>query len=185
MPIVLDGTANTVTPLNGALGATTPSTVVATTISGTDLTTTGNTILGNASTDTLNVGNGGLIKDASGNLLVGAADTSGSLSNATSIVGGLFTTFNGSASSASGVVTNFATLPNVGNGLFLVSVGLAASAVTTYNPTALIRTSGTNAAQTNLSTATTASISLSGLTVRFSQSSGGTNGWIWSIIRLS
>jgi hypothetical protein len=32
MAIVLDGTANTVTPLNGALGATTPSTVVATTV---------------------------------------------------------------------------------------------------------------------------------------------------------
>ena len=36
-----------------------------------DLTTTGNTILGNASTDTLNVGNGDLIKDASGNLGLG------------------------------------------------------------------------------------------------------------------
>jgi hypothetical protein len=59
--------------LNGTLGATTPSTVVATTISGTDLTTTGNTILGNASTDTLNVGNGDLVKDASGNLGVGTA----------------------------------------------------------------------------------------------------------------
>ena len=57
--------------LNGSLGATTPSTVVATTISGTDLTTTGNTILGNASTDTLNVGNGDLIKDASGNVGIG------------------------------------------------------------------------------------------------------------------
>ena len=32
MAIVLDGTANTVTPLNGALGATTPSTVVATNV---------------------------------------------------------------------------------------------------------------------------------------------------------
>ena len=32
MAIVLDGTANTVTPLNGALGATTPSTVVATSV---------------------------------------------------------------------------------------------------------------------------------------------------------
>jgi hypothetical protein len=32
MAIVLDGTANTVTPLNGALGATTPSTVAATTV---------------------------------------------------------------------------------------------------------------------------------------------------------
>jgi len=38
----------------------------------TNFTTTGNTILGDASTDTLNVGNGGLVKDASGNILVGA-----------------------------------------------------------------------------------------------------------------
>ena len=60
-------TATTVnSALNGTLGATTPSTVVAT-----DLTTTGNTILGNASTDTLNVGNGGLIKDASGQTFIG------------------------------------------------------------------------------------------------------------------
>jgi hypothetical protein len=32
MAVTIDGTANTVTPLNGALGATTPSTVVATTV---------------------------------------------------------------------------------------------------------------------------------------------------------
>jgi len=32
MAIVLDGTANTVTPVNGALGATTPNTVAATTV---------------------------------------------------------------------------------------------------------------------------------------------------------
>jgi hypothetical protein len=52
--------------LNGDTGITTP----AETIQG-NLTTTGNTILGDASTDTLNVGNGGLIKDASGNVGVG------------------------------------------------------------------------------------------------------------------
>ena len=39
--------------------------------SGTTVGINGNTILGDASTDTLNVGNGGLIKDASGNLGVG------------------------------------------------------------------------------------------------------------------
>lgn len=37
----------------------------------TDLTTTGNTVLGNSSTDTLNVGNGGLIKDSAGNVGIG------------------------------------------------------------------------------------------------------------------
>jgi hypothetical protein len=52
--------------LNGDTGITTP----AETIQG-NLTTTGNTILGDASTDTLNVGNGGLVKDAAGNVGVG------------------------------------------------------------------------------------------------------------------
>jgi hypothetical protein len=74
------GLTSTGGALNGTLGATTPSTVVATTISGTDLTTTGNTILGNASTDTLNVGNGDLIKDASGNVGVGVTPSAWSSS---------------------------------------------------------------------------------------------------------
>jgi hypothetical protein len=39
MPIVLDGTANTVTPLNGALGATTPNTINTTGITFADATT--------------------------------------------------------------------------------------------------------------------------------------------------
>jgi hypothetical protein len=43
------------------------------TVGAVDVTTTGNTILGNASTDTLNVGNGGLVKDASGNVGIGTA----------------------------------------------------------------------------------------------------------------
>jgi hypothetical protein len=38
-----------------------------------NFTTTGNTILGDASTDTLNVGNGDLVKDASGNVGIGTA----------------------------------------------------------------------------------------------------------------
>ena len=54
--------------LDGTLGITTP----AETVQGA-LTTTGNTILGDATTDTLNVGNGGLVKDASGNVGIGTA----------------------------------------------------------------------------------------------------------------
>ena len=54
--------------LDGSLGITSP----AETVQGA-LTTTGNTILGDASTDTLNVGNGGLVKDASGNVGIGTA----------------------------------------------------------------------------------------------------------------
>jgi hypothetical protein len=54
--------------INGDTGITTP----AETVQGA-LTTTGNTILGDATTDTLNVGNGGLVKDASSNVGIGTA----------------------------------------------------------------------------------------------------------------
>ena len=54
--------------LDGTLGITSP----AETVQGA-LTTTGNTILGDSSADTLNVGNGGLVKDASGNVGIGTA----------------------------------------------------------------------------------------------------------------
>ena len=61
MSIILDGTTGITTP---GLTNTGTETLV-------NLTTTGNTTLGDASTDTLNVGNGGLIKDASGNVGIG------------------------------------------------------------------------------------------------------------------
>lgn len=54
--------------LNGDTGITTPGLTNTGTETIVNLTTSGNTILGDASTDTLNVGNGGLVKDASGNV---------------------------------------------------------------------------------------------------------------------
>jgi uncharacterized protein YaiE (UPF0345 family) len=57
--------------INGDTGITTP----AETVQGA-LTTTGNTILGDATTDTLNVGAGGLVKDASGNVGIGTSSPS-------------------------------------------------------------------------------------------------------------
>ena len=49
------------------------TTINVTTANVTTLIATGNTILGDASTDTLNVGNGGLVKDASGNVGIGTS----------------------------------------------------------------------------------------------------------------
>lgn len=49
------------------------------TVTAAALTTTGNTILGDATTDTLNVGNGGIVKDASGNVGMGIASPTGHL----------------------------------------------------------------------------------------------------------
>ena len=60
--------------INGDTGITTP----AETVQGA-LTTTGNTILGDSSADTLNVGNGGLVKDASGNVGIGTASPAAKL----------------------------------------------------------------------------------------------------------
>ena len=59
--------------IDGTTGITTPGLVNTGTESVVGLTTTGNTILGDASTDTLNVGNGGLVKDASGNVGIGTS----------------------------------------------------------------------------------------------------------------
>ena len=75
---ILGGTSGDLLFYNGGVtGIKVSSTGVVTAPSGLeitgDLTTTGNTILGNASTDTLNVGNGGLVKDASGNTFIGTA----------------------------------------------------------------------------------------------------------------
>ena len=52
--------------LNGNSGITT-----------TGLTTTGNNVLGDSSTDTTNIGNGTLITDSNGNVLIGASSVSG------------------------------------------------------------------------------------------------------------
>jgi hypothetical protein len=78
MSIVLDGTTGITTP---GLTNTGTETLV-------NLTTTGNTTLGDASTDTLNVGNGGLIKDASGNVGVGVTPSAwGSTFRAMDVLG--------------------------------------------------------------------------------------------------
>ena len=75
MAMILDGSNGLTTPgvvnTAGETIATTLAVTGATNLSA--LTTTGNTILGDASTDTLNVGNGGLVKDASGNVGIGTA----------------------------------------------------------------------------------------------------------------
>lgn len=79
--ITVTAAAGTLTGATLAAGVTASSltsvgTLTSLTLAGavagvTDLTTTGNTILGDAAGDTLNVGNGGLIKDANGNVGIG------------------------------------------------------------------------------------------------------------------
>ena len=95
MSIVLDGTTGITTP---GLTNTGTETLV-------NLTTTGNTTLGDASTDTLNVGNGGLIKDASGNVGVGVTPSAW-VSTAKGIDIGIWSAFANLNSGAASVLQN-------------------------------------------------------------------------------
>ena len=75
--------------INGAtIGLTTPAAAKFT-----DLTATGNTLLGDAQTNTLNVGNGDIIKDASGNTGIGTGATS--LTHKLRVMGGSTTNYGG------------------------------------------------------------------------------------------
>ena len=82
----------------------------------TDFTTTGNTVLGDASTDTLNVGNGGLVKNASGNVGIGTASPDAKLRvNGTTKIG------EGVASNTSKLMVN--TVSGVAAGIQLFQDG--------------------------------------------------------------
>jgi hypothetical protein len=76
--------------IDGTSGITTPSVTNSGASTATNLTTTGNTILGDASTDTLNVGNGGLVKDASGNVGIGVVPSAWSLIKALELSSGVY-----------------------------------------------------------------------------------------------
>ena len=116
LPIVQGGTTKQVSVANLTVGRN---------VAAADLTTTGNTILGNASTDTLNVGNGDLVKDASGNVGIGTASPSNKLS-----VSGAGTIFSSVASTngVSAFIANSATGSDVG--LLLNSGGVETARIT-------------------------------------------------------
>jgi hypothetical protein len=82
--------------LNGDTGITTPGLINTGSTTLINLTTTGNTILGDQSTDTLNVANGNLVLNSSGNLGVGTASPASALYvKRTSGNSGIYTDYNG------------------------------------------------------------------------------------------
>lgn len=92
-----------------------------------DFTTTGNTILGSATTNTLNVGSGGIIKDASGNVGFGAAPTS----KVTIISSGSATVSATNISSLTGSLRIVGTASNIcEDGISFVSGGGGGAAIT-------------------------------------------------------
>jgi hypothetical protein len=123
--------------------------------------------------------------DASGNLLVGTTGTNGSASNSVKNVGGVFSTVNGATgSTATGVAATLFTAPS--EAVFIVSAYIVGSASpANYNAVAIVRVSGGTAAITTISTASNLTISLSGLNVQATQTSGINQAFAYSAIRIS
>jgi len=124
--------------------------------------------------------------DAFGSLLVGTTATTGNASNSNYIAGGIFTTANGTLSVANSTATTFVTLPSLGNGVFIVSIGIpGAAGASNYLSTALVSTQTSTSVVSALHSGTNVSITTSGLNVQVTQTGGTTYTMSWSIIRVA
>ena len=114
--------------------------------------------------------------DSSGNLMVGITSTAGSASNTTQMVGGIFSTVSASGISAlNATATTLLTLPNVSAACWLISATLPGQGATaSYGVVAIVTTQATSSSIATIKTATLATLSMSGLSVQITQSSGGT-----------
>ena len=112
--------------LDGNLGITTP----AETVQGA-LTTTGNTILGDATTDTLTVGVTGIVKDASGNVGIGTASPAQKLH----VVQATDANTDGIRVARTGNATQYGSLSNYGGATWLTTVDTLAGGnnITVFN----------------------------------------------------
>jgi hypothetical protein len=122
--------------------------------------------------------------DPSGNVLVGTTTTTGSASNTTSLIAGLFTTVNNeTASTASGTAVTLFTLPS--EGTFMVTAFIfATSAPAAYNAVSMAISSGATARVVSIATATNMTITLSGLNVQATQTSGANQIIIYRALRV-
>jgi hypothetical protein len=123
--------------------------------------------------------------DSSGNLLVGTTASAGDITNTAPVVAGVFKTLSGTVSAATATATTIATLPNVTNGTYIVSCGLAAGDPTNYSAVSLVTVDATVLRITNLQTAAFMSITISGQTVRVTQTSGITQTVYFTLTRVS
>ena len=146
-----------------------------------NLTTSGNTVLGDASTDTLNVGNGGLVKDASGNVGIGTISPSNSakLDVAGSIISTAATisTFNANNSgfdfiAASKIGRFFATSTDTTGGVMTFTTGQNGS----YTERMRIDSSGNLLVGTTSSTARITALGASTTSANYALYAGNSSG---------
>jgi hypothetical protein len=121
--------------------------------------------------------------NSSGNLLVGTTSSSGLVSNNAGIVGGILNTLSGTNSITTSPTT-VATLPSRDGATYIFTcANISDAGVTTYNCASIITQCTTALVATALSTASFASISVSGLDIRIT-STLGTKTFTWSLVRI-
>ena len=121
--------------------------------------------------------------DASGNLLVGTTSSSGLVGNNAGIVGGILNTLSGT-NSINTSATTVATLPSRDGATYLFTcANISDAGATTYNCASIITQCTTALVATALSTASFASISVSGLNIQIT-STLATKTFKWSLVRI-
>lgn len=104
----------------------------------------------------------------------------------TEIQSPLFVTQSGSdANTPNNTPTTLVTLPNVAAGAWLVTAALPANSPTNYAAVSLVTTQTTNTAITPIKTAANMVLTVSGLNVQGTQTSGGPYGIDWTIVRIA
>ena len=123
--------------------------------------------------------------DASGNLLVGTASGNGDITNATRTTGGIFTTINNlTIFVASGAATTIFAAPSESTLIVTASLNGSSDPVN-YNAVAIVKVAGGVATVTTISIATLMTITISGLNVRATQTSGGAGRINYTVLRIA
>jgi hypothetical protein len=121
-----------------------------------------------------------------GDLGVGTSSpTTGSLSNTAGLSAGIFSTSRGTVASTSGVAVTIGTAVGGINVTYIVSCGLSAADPTNYSAVAIVSADNSVLRATALQTAGLLSISVSGTSIRATQSSGVTATIYFTLTRVS
>ena len=174
--------------LNGVnLSVTSVATFAAGTVSAPAITTTGDTNTGIffPAADTIAFTENGvesLRLHPSGGISVGNTTDPGATNLS---VNGTTNTATGSVSATSGVATTVYTMPTLGQGLYVAQAALTNQAPATFTAVSIITQGNGTSRATNIATATAMSISVSGLNIQATQSSGGTNPIAWTVFRIA
>jgi hypothetical protein len=122
-----------------------------------------------------------------GELLVGTSTAGGSLTNTARATVGISSTFNGTTSAPHATTVTIFTAPTDNGAAYMLTATIEGpDTPSSYTCVGILRTSGTggNPNYTALATASLASVTLSGTTVQYIQSSGVTQTAKWSILRI-